>query len=176
MTKLSMILCTVLPIIALAISVFVGIKSMKNTQNAKRAFKKHFLTLTAGVVLCIAFTVSAAAAQVNTNDKTDTAATSQTEQTEQSDQTNDQTAKASSGAGLATGLGFIGAALSIGLAGIGGGLALSAGAPAAIGAVAENPKSFGKSMIFVALGEAVAIYGLIIAFLIVLKIPNLPTL
>ncbi len=31
-------------------------------------------------------------------------------------------------------------------------------------------------MIFVALGEAVAIYGFIIAFLMILKIPDLPTL
>ena len=31
-------------------------------------------------------------------------------------------------------------------------------------------------MIFVALGEAIAIYGFIIAFMIILKIPNLPTL
>ena len=37
-----------------------------------------------------------------------------------------------------------------------------------IGAVAEDPKSFGKAMIFVALGEAVAIYGFIIAFLMIL--------
>ena len=47
-------------------------------------------------------------------------------------------------------------------------LALASGAPAAIGAVAEDPKSFGKAMIFVALGEAVAIYGFIIAFLMIL--------
>ena len=81
-----------------------------------------------------------------------------------------------SGAGIATGLALVGAGLSIGLAAIGAGIALSAGAPAAIGAVAENPKSFGKSIIFVALGEAVAIYGFIIAILMVIKIPDLPTL
>ncbi|MBR6598715.1 MAG: ATPase, partial [Oscillospiraceae bacterium] len=43
-------------------------------------------------------------------------------------------------------------------------------APAAIGAVAEEPKSFGKSLIFVALGEGVALYGFIIAFMIIGKV------
>ena len=70
--------------------------------------------------------------------------------------------------GIAQGLSFIGAALAIGLAAIGAGIALASGAPAAIGAVAEDPTSFGKAMIFVALGEAVAIYGFIIAFLMIL--------
>ena len=65
-------------------------------------------------------------------------------------------------------LSYGGAALAIGLAAIGAGIALASGAPAAIGAVAEDPKSFGKAMIFVALGEAVAIYGFIIAFLMIL--------
>ena len=165
MTTAATVFSVVLPLAVLALSVWMAIKTMKSTGNAKRALRKHFAVLVAGIVLCAAFTLTAAAAGAS-----DAAgAESETAQTE-------QTEAAGSGAGLATGLGFIGAALSIGLAGIGGGLALSAGAPAAIGAVAENPKSFGKSMIFVALGEAVAIYGLIIAFLIVLKIPNLPTL
>ena len=39
-------------------------------------------------------------------------------------------------------------------------------APAAIGAFSENPKAFGKALIFVALGEGVALYGLLISILI----------
>ena len=78
------------------------------------------------------------------------------------------------GAQVIAGMGFIGAALAIGLSAIGAGIALAGGAPAAIGAIAENPKSFGKAMIFVVLGEAVALYGLVVAMLIVfLKIPDL---
>ena len=50
-------------------------------------------------------------------------------------------------------------------AGIGGGIAVGSGAPAAIAATSEDPKSFAKSMLFVALGEAIAIYGLVIALL-----------
>ena len=62
------------------------------------------------------------------------------------------------------------AGLVTGLAGIGGGIAVAAGAPAAIAATAENPKSFGKSIIFVALGESIALYGVVISILILNKI------
>ena len=50
---------------------------------------------------------------------------------------------------------------------IGQGLGFIAAAPAAIGAFSENEKNFGKSMIFVALGEGVAIYGLLISIFII---------
>ena len=56
----------------------------------------------------------------------------------------------------------------MGLAGIGGGIAVASGASAAIGATAEDPKNFGKSIIFVALGEGFGLYGLLISILIVL--------
>lgn len=65
------------------------------------------------------------------------------------------------------GLGYLAAALATGLGSIGCGIAVAAAAPAAIGAVAEEPKSFVKSLIFVALGEGVAIYGLLISILII---------
>ncbi len=60
----------------------------------------------------------------------------------------------------------IAAAASVGLAGIGGGLAVGPAASAAIGAMAEDASTFGKSLIFVALGEGIAIYGLLVSFLI----------
>jgi V/A-type H+-transporting ATPase subunit K len=68
---------------------------------------------------------------------------------------------------LAQGLGFISAALATGLSALGAGIAVAAAAPAAIGAFSENEKNFGKSLIFVALGEGVAIYGLLISILII---------
>ena len=46
-------------------------------------------------------------------------------------------------------------------------VAVAAAAPAAIGAFSENAENFGKSLIFVALGEGVAIYGLLISILII---------
>jgi len=62
------------------------------------------------------------------------------------------------------GIGLIAAALSVGLTGIGGGIAVSASATAAIGAISENDKVFGKALIFVALAEGIALYGLLISF------------
>ena len=68
--------------------------------------------------------------------------------------------------GTAAGMGYLAAALVTGLSCVGAGIAVAAAAPAAIGAVSEDPKSFGKAMIFVVLGEGVAIYGLLISILI----------
>ena len=77
-----------------------------------------------------------------------------------------QAAQTAAGGGLAEGLKYIGAALSTGLGTIGTGIAVGGAAPAAIGAISENDKSFSKALIFVALGEGVAIYGLLISILI----------
>ena len=68
--------------------------------------------------------------------------------------------------GFTEGMKYIGAALSTGLGTIGTGIAVGSAAPAAIGAVSENDKAFTKALIFVALGEGVAIYGLLISILI----------
>ena len=70
----------------------------------------------------------------------------------------------------AKGLGLIAAALCTSLSGIGGGIAVAASAPAAIGATSEDPKAFGKALIFVALGEGIALYGLLISIMILGKI------
>jgi V/A-type H+-transporting ATPase subunit K len=68
------------------------------------------------------------------------------------------------------GLGYIAAALSIGISSIGAGIAVASGASSAIGATSEDPKMFGKAIIFVALGEGMALYGLLIAFMILGKL------
>ncbi len=66
----------------------------------------------------------------------------------------------------AYGLGFLGAGLSVGLACIGTGIATGMSASAAIGAVSEDPKMLGTSLLFVGLSEGIAIYGLIVAIMI----------
>jgi V/A-type H+-transporting ATPase subunit K len=58
------------------------------------------------------------------------------------------------------------AALATGLATIGAGIAVSATGAAAVGAIAEKPETFGRSLIFVGLAEGIAIYGLIISFML----------
>lgn len=70
------------------------------------------------------------------------------------------------GASNASGLGYIAAALSTGLASLGAGFAVSNVGSSAIGAVSEDPKILGKSMIFLGLSEGIAIYGLIISIMI----------
>lgn len=72
--------------------------------------------------------------------------------------------------GLAVGLGYIGAALVTGLSGIGSGIAVASAASAALGAISEDGSLFGKSMIFVAMAEGIALYGLIISFMILGKL------
>ena len=73
---------------------------------------------------------------------------------------------AASGAGFATGLGYIAAALVTGLSCIGGGIAVASAASAALGAISEDSSVLGKSLIFVGLAEGVCLYGLIISFMI----------
>lgn len=65
-----------------------------------------------------------------------------------------------------TGLGYIGAALAVGISCLGSGIAVANSASAALGALSENDSLFGKSLVFVGLSEGIALYGLIIAFMI----------
>jgi V/A-type H+/Na+-transporting ATPase subunit K len=58
------------------------------------------------------------------------------------------------------------AAIATGLGSIGAGLAVSSTGAAAVGAIAEKPESFGRALIFVGMAEGIAIYGLIIAFMV----------
>ena len=73
-------------------------------------------------------------------------------------------------AGMATGLGYLAAALATSLSGIGSGIAVASSASAALGAISEDQSVFGKSMIFVAMAEGIALYGLIISFMILGKL------
>ena len=75
-------------------------------------------------------------------------------------------AAAAAGATVGDGMKYLAAALPTGLATIGTGIAVGNAASAAIGAVSEDEKTFSKALIFVALGEGVAIYGLLVSILI----------
>ncbi len=77
------------------------------------------------------------------------------------------TTAAAASDGISKGLGYLAAALAVGLSGIGGGIAVASSASAALGALSENDTIFGKSLIFVGLAEGVALYGLLIAFMII---------
>ena len=73
-------------------------------------------------------------------------------------------------ASSAPGWGYLAAALSTGMSCIGGGIAVSAAASAALGAISEDGSILGKSLIFVGLAEGVCLYGLIISFMILGKL------
>lgn len=141
---------------ALLYTAFCVIKQKRAGKPLRKAFSVNLATFAALAVLLSVLCFSAFAAETDAPD----AQPAQTETTEQAAPATDN----------AKGMGLLAAGLVTGLAGIGGGIAVAAGAPAAISATAENPKSFGKSIIFVALGESIALYGVVISILILNKV------
>ncbi len=146
----------VLAPVALFATAFIAVKNRFSGKSIKKPLKMNIAVFAVLVVLISVLCVNVFAAE-DTASTSDAAATS-VEATEQTATDNSK------------GLGLLAAGLVTGLAGIGGGIAVAAGAPAAIAATAENPKSFGKSIIFVALGESIALYGVVISILILNKI------
>ncbi len=142
---------------ALAVTVFVAVKKNLSGKSPKRASRVNFVTFAALVALVAVLSVGVFAENASETEPVDETAQTETAQTETDN-------------GMSKGLGLLAAALVTGLAGIGGGLAVAAGAPAAIAATSEDPKSFGKSIIFVALGESIALYGVVISILILQKV------
>lgn len=155
MTTLFYILMVLAPV-ALFATAFIAVKNRFSGKSIKKPLKMNIAVFAVLVVLIsvLCINVFAAEAPSASND----AAAVSTE------------AQAQPATDNSKGLGLLAAGLVTGLAGIGGGIAVAAGAPAAIAATAENPKSFGKSIIFVALGESIALYGVVISILILNKI------
>jgi V/A-type H+/Na+-transporting ATPase subunit K len=71
---------------------------------------------------------------------------------------------------IVTAVGFIAAALAVGLSCIGAAIAVSSVGAAAMGALSEKPELTGRALIFVGLAEGIAIYGLIVAIMILGKL------
>lgn len=69
---------------------------------------------------------------------------------------------------IETGAGLlgVGAGLALGLGAIGTGLAQQQAIAAVIGAIAEDPKMFGKGLFFIVLPETLVIFGLVIAIML----------
>ena len=130
-----------IPAAFLVISVLLCIRSFNNGKSPKRAVITQIFSFFAVASFCVLCPVIAHAA-----DAPSAAAAVDTS---------------------AKGLGYISAGLSTGLSCIGGGIAVGGSAPAAIGATSEDPKNFGKSIIFVALGEGCALYGMLISIMII---------
>ena len=65
---------------------------------------------------------------------------------------------------------FLAAAIATGIGSLAAGYAVGQVGTAAMGAVAEKPELMGKSLIYVALAEGIAIYGLLIAIIVLAKV------
>lgn len=75
------------------------------------------------------------------------------------------TADTSSSAGSA----FIGAAIAVAGSALGGAVAVAYTGSAALAAVSERPELFGRALVIVGLAEGIAIYGLIVAIILIGK-------
>ncbi len=67
---------------------------------------------------------------------------------------------------IEAGLIAIGAGLAVGLAGLGSGWAERDIGAAAVGAMAEDQKNFGKGLILTVIPETIVIFGLVMAILL----------
>lgn len=65
---------------------------------------------------------------------------------------------------------FLAAAIATGIGSVAAGYAVAQVGTAAMGAVAEKPDLMGKSLIYVALAEGIAIYGLLISIIVLAKV------
>ena len=122
--------------------------------------KTVLFTLVMTAILALALTIGAfAAEEVTTEDTTTIGAIEETE-TQPS-----LFSLIFSGGALA----IVGAALAVGLAGIGSAKGVGMAGEATAGLLSENPNLFGKCFVLMALPMTQGIYGLVIAFLIVMK-------
>ncbi|MCD6404371.1 MAG: ATPase [Planctomycetes bacterium] len=70
----------------------------------------------------------------------------------------------------AVGMAFLAAGIVMSVSCVGAGIAVAITGSAAIGAVAERPELMGRTLLIVGLAEGIAIYGLIIAIMILSKV------
>jgi V/A-type H+-transporting ATPase subunit K len=62
---------------------------------------------------------------------------------------------------------LLGAAIAVAGSSIGAGIGVSYTGSAALAAISEKPEMFGRAMVFVGLAEGIAIYGLVIAIMLI---------
>lgn len=161
MSTLFLSVIIILPIIAIMVSAVITFNKKMQGKSTGKAMRFNLATFAMVAILICTFTFMASASEAPAADSvSDVGGADASAVTVE-----EETASAS-----ANGLGLLAAGLVTGLAGIGGGIAVAAGAPAAIAATSEDPKSFGKSLIFVALGESIALYGVVISILILNKV------
>ena len=65
---------------------------------------------------------------------------------------------------------LIGAAIAVAASSIGAGIAVAYTGSAALAAISERPEMFGRAMVLVGLAEGIAIYGLVVAIILIGKV------
>lgn len=155
-TSILLTLLVLIPALLLY-SAVIAFKRMSSGKTPRKALRFN-VGVFAALICAVALTSVSVFAAPEQTDTAEPAEASETTETEQA------------AGDMSKGMGLLAAGIVTGLAGIGGGIAVAAGAPAAIAATSEDPKSFGKSIIFVALGESIALYGVVIAILILQKV------
>lgn len=68
------------------------------------------------------------------------------------------------------GLGYLSAAIAVSASTLGAAIAVAVVGSAAMGAIGERPELAGRALIFIGLAEGIAIYGLIVALMILAKL------
>jgi len=68
----------------------------------------------------------------------------------------------------AAGLAKLGAGFAIGLAGLGAGIGMGIVSSASLAAMVDKPELFSRAILFIVLIEAIAIYGLVVAFMLLI--------
>jgi V/A-type H+-transporting ATPase subunit K len=164
MTTLFYSVMIVVPAAVLLASVVYTMKKHSEGQSVRKSLRMNAATFVVMLLLVAGCAMGAFA----TGSEDKAAAPADTTAAQASDTAAESTE--SSAKDNSKGLGLLAAGLVTGLAGIGGGIAVAAGAPAAIAATSEDPKAFGKALIFVALGESIALYGVVISILILNKV------
>ena len=127
--------------------------------------KTVLLTIVMTAILALVLSIGAfAAEEITTEAATEAITTADTET--QADQAPKLFSLIFNGGSLA----IIGAALAVGLAGMGSAKGVGMAGEATSGLLSENPNLFGKSFVLMALPMTQGIYGLVIAFLILLRV------
>ncbi len=146
----------VMACLALLVAVATVIKGMKILKGDKRSKLVTHLIKSVGLfsVILVTFIITGAFEIIMASPVT------QAVTSEVANETN------AMGLTLGDGFKYLAAALSTGLATIGTGVAVGSTGSAAIGAVSEDASNVGKTLIFVGMGEGIAIYGMIISILI----------
>lgn len=162
MTTFLYSLMAVIPVAVILASVVYTMKKHSEGQPVRKSMRTNLATFLVAILLVAGCAMGASAVEAEDAAPADAAAV------ETAAEAAEETAAPADG--TSKGLGLLAAGLVTGLAGIGGGIAVAAGAPAAIAATSEDPKAFGKALIFVALGESIALYGVVISILILNKV------